>query len=342
MITPRERVLKMFRGERADRPAVQYLYVPVGLYEHGEKLNDLFEKYPGDFERFVRQPIPQPPDGTIDREGRYYEKQTDEWGVTQEYRVFGIMGHAIGFPIKTIGDAAHYSFPPLPDYFINPAQMAEDIAHHKKEYVSLGGGMPGLMQKLWHLRGFENTMMDMHDDSAEFNALMDRLADYERTMVAALVAADVDVICYGDDYGVQEGLMFSKELFRHSIKPRLARIFEPAVKTGKYIHFHSCGRVIDLFDDFKELGVTSLWPQLPVYDMRELADALRFYDFSLAIHTDRAFTMTHGRPTDVKELVLLENEIFKPKDGKAWFYIEVDTGFPFENIRQLVETVFAL
>ena len=51
--------------------------------------------------------------------------------------------------------------------------------------------------------------------------------------------------------------------------------------------------------------------------------------------------MTSGSPAEVSELVGLENEIFKPKDGGSWFYIEADTGFPFENIKTLVEKVFS-
>jgi hypothetical protein len=136
--------------------------------------------------------------------------------------------------------------------------------------------------------------------------------------------------------------MFSKDEFRRKIKPRLARILEPARKAGLHIHFHSCGQVLGLFEEFKDLGIGSLWPQLPVYDMKELKRALDFYGFSIALHTDRAYTMTSGTPEDVRDAVLLENEIFKPKDGGAWFYVEADTGFPFKNIRALVETVFSL
>jgi hypothetical protein len=51
--------------------------------------------------------------------------------------------------------------------------------------------------------------------------------------------------------------------------------------------------------------------------------------------------MTHGTPQDVRELVGLENEIFKLKEGGAWYYVECDTGFPFENLRALVESVFS-
>ena len=341
MMTHRKRVMDMLSKRPVDRPAVQYLYTPVGFYEHGEALNDMYEKYPGDFQQFARHPIPVLPTSAFDGEGRYYERITDEWGATQEYRVYGIMGHAVDFPVKTPEDALNYKLPPFPWHMQNPARYKADVAQAKKDYMVFGH-TGGIMERMWLLCGFENVMMDIADEVPETLMLMDRLTAYFRSHVEAAVAAGVDGIALGDDYGTQSGLLLSKDAFRRVVKPRLAQILAPAREAGLHIHFHSCGLVTELFEDFKDLGIASLWPQLPLYDMYELKRALDYYGFSIAIHTDRAFTMTSGKPEDVRELVLLENEIFRPKDGGAWFFIEADTGFPFENIRVLVETVFGL
>ena len=322
----------MLHHRPVDRPVVEFKYTPVGFYEHGEALNDLFEKHPGDFEAFTRKPIPVPPASAFDADGHYYERITDSWGATEEYRIYGMMGQVTDSPVKSDKDAANLVFPPLP--------AAADC--RAKEDYFVFGGFEGIMQRMWTLRGYENVMMDLAEDTLGFRILMDRLTEYFRIQVEASVAAGVDGIAFGDDYGTQNGLMFSKDVFRRAIKPRLARILEPALKAGLHIHFHSCGWVLDFFDDFKDLGIGSLWPQLPVYDMRELKRALDYYGFSIALHTDRGNIMTLGTPEDVREMVLLENEIFKPKDGGAWFFIEIDNGFHFDNIRALVETVFKL
>jgi len=328
----------MLAHRPVDRCAVQYLYGPVGFYEHGEALNDLYEQYPGDFGPFARQKIPAPPAEAFGADGRYYERITDEWGATMEYRVYGIMGHAVDFPVQTMEDARQYKFPPQPDDLSRPAAYRDKVSRMKQDYFVLAGG-GGLLERMWAIRGFENLMVDLVDEKPEINALMDRLADYFRAQVVAAADAGADGISFGDDYGTQNGLLLSPETFRRVVKPRLAHMMEPAVKKGLHIHFHSCGLVSDLFEDFRDLGIQSLWPQLPLYDMRELKRALDYYGFSLAIHTDRAVTMTSGTAEDVRETVLLENEIFKPKDGGAWFHIEADTGFPLENLRTLVETV---
>ena len=46
--TPRERFLASLRFEAPDKPALEYYYTDVGYAEHGEKLQALYERYPGD------------------------------------------------------------------------------------------------------------------------------------------------------------------------------------------------------------------------------------------------------------------------------------------------------
>jgi hypothetical protein len=52
--------------------------------------------------------------------------------------------------------------------------------------------------------------------------------------------------------------------------------------------------------------------------------------------------MTYGTPRQVRELVLREYEVFRMAEGGAWYYIEADNGFPFENLQALVDTVRSL
>ena len=73
--------------------------------------------------------------------------------------------------------------------------------------------------------------------------------------------------------------------------------------------------------------------------MRDLAGRCRALGLAVAIHTDRANTMTFGTPEQVRELVRREYETFRMWEGGSWFYVEPDNGFPFENIAALVQTI---
>lgn len=56
-MTRRERVHNAMHYKPVDKVPLQYYYTPVGYYEHGDKLNDLFASLPGDFEPFARQSV---------------------------------------------------------------------------------------------------------------------------------------------------------------------------------------------------------------------------------------------------------------------------------------------
>ena len=196
-----------------------------------------------------------------------------------------------------------------------------------------------LFERLLALRGDEDVYCDLAADSPQLNYVADRIAQYARARVEYAVAIGADAVSFGDDYGTERALLFSPQLWRSFFKRRLRYIFEPAVKAGMFVHFHSCGMILPIIPDLREIGVTSFWPQLPAYDMSQLASLCRSLGLAVAVHTDRANTMTFGTPSQVRDLVRREYETFRMGDGGAWFYIEADNGFPFENIEALVNAV---
>lgn len=338
----RQRVKAAIDFKSPDKVPVEYYYCPVGYYEHGEKLNELYMAHPGDFSPFVKKEIPVLGPECFDSDGRYYEKKKDAWGTTWEYRIFGITGIECEYPILNYEDFDTYKLPKNPDFATDENAFkvfSESVKNHQKEYyMNMGAG--GFFEKLIALRPFEDVLCDLLTDDEKIIELMDKIESYYATNIDAMIRAGVDQISFGDDYGTETNLIFSKEIFRTHFKPRYKRLIEPIKKAGINVHFHSCGKVDSLFEDFKEMGVDSVWPQIPAYDMQYLADKLKDLQLAIAIHTDRANTMTFGTPDDVCELVKKEYDIFRPDKGGSWFYVEADNGMPFENIKTLVETIY--
>ena len=341
-MTPRERVAAAMHFRRPDKAPVQYYYCPVGYYEHGDKLNRLYESLPGDFEpwRAVERPVPPP--SAVDGDGRYHEFRRDEFGTLWEYRIFGITGIPCEHPLADISKLGDFRFPapPVPAGEGFERDRAALSLHKQRYYALRGAG--GLLEPLLRLRPDEDLYCDIAEDTAEINELCDRLADYYAAHVEYAVAVGADGVAFGDDYGTERGLLINPARWREFFKPRLARMFAPALKAGLDIHFHSCGNVDAILGDLRELGATSIWPQLPAYDMKALADKCRALGLAVAVHTDRARTMTSGTPAQVRELVLREFETFRMDEGGAWFYVEADNGFPFENLEALVQTIAEL
>ena len=339
-MTGAERVRRAMRYQRVDKVPVQYYYCPVGYYEHGEKLNDLYATLPGDFEPFRRMPIPVIPPECMDENGRYHEFRTDEWGVVWEYRIYGITGIPYRRPLTCPEDLPGYQLPPAPpDEGPEFDAWAGTIRQRKEAGYYTFGDACSLYERLLHLYGDEKVLCDIAEDGEEINDLEDRLAELGRRNVLRAVKAGVDGIAIGDDYGTERGMVMSPARWRTFFKPRLRYMLSPAVEAELDIHCHSCGKITPILEDLKEVGVTSIWPQLPAYNMADLARLCRELGLAVAIHTDRAWTMTFGTPEAVKDLVRREYDTFRMQEGGSWFYVEADNGFPFENIKALVETI---
>ncbi|MCL2478057.1 MAG: hypothetical protein FWF22_01045 [Treponema sp.] len=324
-----ERVRAAMGFRKPDRVPVQYFYCPVGYYEHGEKLNDLYAKLEGDFSPFRRMEIPKLPSSDFESDGSYHSFKRDDWGTLWEYRIYGVWGIPLEYPLADSAKIKSYKTPELP-----PAGL-DDQPHTFYRLAGCGN----FYEKLISLRPEADVLMDIISDEPYIHELADKIIEWDSALVARAISSGADGISFGDDYGSERGLIMSRQLWRSFIFPWLDRLFRPARKAGLDIHFHSCGYIWDLLPDFAELGVSSIWPQLPAYDMAKLAVRCRELKLAIAIHTDRARTMTFGTPLNVRELVLREYETFRLADGGGWFYIEADNGFPFANIEALVRTV---
>lgn len=326
-MTSRERVRAAMHYYAPDRVPVQYYYCPVGYYEHGDKLNNLYAGLKGDFSPHADVPVPVIPSEDMEK-GYYHAFRRDAWGTIWEYRIYGVAGIPYKFPLADEKKIDAFSIPPVPP----PPVFFDDGYYHQY-------GAGSLFERLIELRPEADVLCDMINDEDYIHRLADRITEFNIALVENAVRGGADGIAFGDDYGTERALIMSPALFRSFILPRLRETFVPALKAGLDIHFHSCGYVWDILPDLADIGVTSIWPQLPAYDMNTLASFCRSLGLAVAVHTDRARVMTSGTPGQVRELVLREYETFKLYNGGGWFYIEADNGFPFENIEMLVNTV---
>jgi hypothetical protein len=342
-MAPRERMAAALDFQPVDTVPLVYHPSPRGFYEHGEKLRALFNTLPDDLGTEFTAPLPVPPPGTIGERGEYREFITDEWGVEWECLIFGMMGHPSKQPLDDFAKLRDYTLPAssfdVPGKLERTRQWA---AARKEAGFYTAGWAGGIFERLIALRRYEDVLMDIADDAPEIHELADRVCGYVAKEAAFWVAAGVDAVRFGDDYGTQDSLIFSLDGWRGFFKPRLKRMLAPVKAAGKKALFHSCGQIGAVLGDLKEVGADSIWTQLSVYSQPELGALCREIGLAVEIHIDRAGIMTRGTPEDVSAAVSTAMDAFKPLDGGAWFYIEIDNGFPYDNIVALIESVRAL
>ncbi len=340
-MTGRERVKAALAFRPVDKAPLEYHPCGRGLYEHGEALRGLIKALPGDFEDFSDAPIPKPSPDAVDADGRYHEFQTDGWGVTWEMRIFSMMGHPFRQPLADWAALDSFRCPPHP---LAESGAMERYARHVAEEQEKGhyvkGGGIGFFERMHALRPFEDVLMDIYDNGREINRLADMLMEYEMEELRLACEAGVDGIQFGDDFGTTRAMLMSPEIWRSFFKPRYRRLVRFAKDQGKDVFFHTCGYTEPILPDLREIGVDSMWPQLTAYESADaLAKRLRELHLACAIHIDRAGIMTRGRPEDVTRAVHEAARAFDIWNGGAFFYVETDNDFPFENIRALLDAI---
>ncbi len=333
---PRERVEAALSWRTPDRIPLQVHPSPAGLHEHGSKLLDLMRSCPHDFGDARQVSLPDPPRAEdFDADGRYHALRTDGWGTTWEHRIFGVWGHPIAWPLDDLAALDRWHAPALPPGS-GPAfesALTAAAAHRQCWYLVGDGG--ALFETLRWVRHFELVLMDLADDTPEINRIADIINAYNAGLVRHALSLGCDAVGFGDDLGTQGALMTSPEVFRRFFMPRYRALFSPVQAAGRRVLFHSCGQVTAVLGDLRDAGASAIWPQLPLYDPRELARRCRDLGLAVQLHPDRGDLMQRGTPAQVRDHVLRLLEIFDTAHGGSWLYIEIDPGFPWENVEAL-------
>ncbi|NSW53268.1 MAG: hypothetical protein HPY85_12245 [Anaerolineae bacterium] len=339
---PRNRVLAALNFQPVDRVPLQIHPSPGGLYEHGQKLLDLMKACGDDFGDLADLTLPRIPPEDFDPDGRYHRIHTDDWGTTWEYRLYGVWGHRIGYPLADLSRLNDYQ-PPIPPRLegeaLAQARQAADI--HKQRYPLLCGGL-SLFETLQSLRPFEDVLIEIMQDTPEINRIADLLVEYNLRLVENALAVGTDIITVGDDFGTQANLLLSPRAWRRFFLPRYRTLFAPVITAGKSILFHSCGQVEALLPDLHALGVNAIWPQLPLYNPRHLARTSREYRLAVLLHPDRGELMQRGTPRQVRDAIHRLVDEFDCLSGGSWLYIEIDPGFRWDTVQALFETAMEL
>lgn len=153
----------------------------------------------------------------------------------------------------------------------------------------------------------------------------------------------VDGVYVGDDFGTQNGLVISPDMWRKYIKPRYKKLLSVVKKHNlKYCH-HSCGGVRQIIPDMIEIGFDVLNPVQPLaagMDPTELGEEFG-KDIAFYGGIDEQKTLPNGSVEDVKSEVLQRIKTL----GKFGGYIvapshafQPDT--PIKNVIAVYEAVY--
>ncbi len=348
MKTPRQNVLDLFHRRGIERSELFFSLCPAMVDKFERKFGH--RDYVEEFDFAIRSAeIPLLKQDFSDWKGRFFAgidflpgTTFDIWGVAHESTPESMHMSRMYQPMRDFSTLAEYEAYPYPEF--DPSRLGElrgtiEDLHRRGYFVSQ------LMQctvweNAWYMRGMEAMMVDMlsGDETAAYH--LDRVTDLACRMAEAYAAAGADLIFLGDDIGMQQTIMMSRELYCEWLKPRLAKVVAAAraVRPDILISYHSCGFVEPFIDDLIEAGIDILNPVQPeCMDFAKLhaeyGDRLSFWG---TLGTQTLFP--HGTPEEVYDETLRNLRLAGPKGGLLPTPTHlVEPEVPLENILAYVQ-----
>lgn len=355
-MTHRDRVIAALDHAQTDHPPFQATFTP----EFATRLREYFalpqmktephhrQWYGYDLEILTGQDALQAGVGWFTNYYLKDEPYTDEWGVQWKIAPYdtpfgqGCYTNLLNGPLSDENVNLQAYKAPNPNRPELYSHIERLIKEYKSEYYIIGRIHCTVFESSWALRGFENLLMDFLIDEDFANSLIDISFKYHLEVAKNIARKGVDMIWLGDDYGSQNSLIISPDIWIKFFKPRYARIIEEVKRIDPKIKvaLHSDGCIYDIIPELIDIGLDVLNPiQTECLDPELLK---KKYGANLAFFGGVAVqsTLPYGSGDDIKR----EFEWLKSTLGKngGWLcapthHVQLDT--PIENFMVLSRLV---
>ncbi|MEW6754180.1 MAG: uroporphyrinogen decarboxylase family protein [Candidatus Latescibacterota bacterium] len=337
----RERYVRALTFDGPDRVPVMHCTLRGAWLTHGRALEELYARYPSDVLLSSRTRGPFAFAGS--ERGRWADGAVtwDDWGCGWLWNTAEYMGQAVHHPLADWAALERYRAPDPLTGVAGVAQMVAEVdADGHQHFVLADGGE--VFQRMLFLRGMENLLVDLYEDRPEVYVLRDLVLEVCLKRIACwLATGKVDGILLRDDWGTQQALMVSPEIWRRVYRPAYERLVCRIHEGGAFVSFHSDGMIRQIVPDLVEIGCDEINPQVQVMDLEELG---RSFGGKVCVRADvdRQFALPYGTPDDVRRLVERLFRAFGTHGGGYVGWGEMSSDVPLANGRALLEALYAL
>jgi len=289
---------------------------------------------------------------SAERDGKLWYDLTDEFGVRWSMPdssplYMDITHHPLAG--ASLADVADFPWPRGgdPGRFAGLRERALQL-RRETPYAVISGISGVVYETCWYMRGLERWFMDMLEQPAFCEVMLDRVLRFWLDWFDAFlceVGDLVDVIMLGDDLAGQTGPLFRPQFYRRVVKPRqreLVQFIKP--RTGAKIWYHTCGACRDYIPDLLDNGIDALNPvQISAADMEpeqlkaEFGDRLVFWGGAI----DAQHVLPRADPATVREQVRSNLQALKPGGGYVFNNVHnIQAGVPAENVLAMYDAAY--
>lgn len=204
---------------------------------------------------------------------------------------------------------------PNPDYLDFSSTIGLIDSANSKGMGAVGGMWTSFFHILCDFFGMENYFTKMYTDPGIVEAVTEKVVDFyleanKRCFDA--MAGKLDAFFLGNDFGSQEDLLISPEMFKKFVLPGFRKNIELAKSYGLKVMLHSCGAISKAIPLLIEAGINALHPLQARAKGMEAEKLAREYknDLLFVGGVDTQQLLPFGTPEQVKNEVRRLKKVF--------------------------------
>lgn len=263
------------------------------------------------------------------------EIATDEWGCEWHAAEDGVAGEVKNPPLKEMAEIKYLRAPYEILENADFSKVKEDYSKTDKFLLVWTKVRP--FERMQFLLGSEKLYIELFHASKYLYLLRDKLHDFFMKELELWGKTDVDGILFMDDWGSQNSLLVSPELWRDFFKPLYKDYCDLIHSKNKYAVFHSDGYIEPIFPDLIEIGIDAINSQLFCMNIEEIGKKYRG-KITFWGEIDRQRILPFGTRDEVANAVKRVKEALWTPEGGIIAQCEFGLKDPIENIKAVFET----
>jgi uroporphyrinogen decarboxylase len=174
-------------------------------------------------------------------------------------------------------DVLSHNWPDRSWFDFSPLQEECEL---NSDRVIIGGLWTGILGDSYRLCGLQNFLLNMAMNSDMIQTLITKMTDMYLDLndsVFSVLQGKLDIWFFGNDFGSQESLLFSEQMFCDFFLPGIEKLVSHAHGYGLKVMMHSCGAISQIIPHLIKAGVDIIDPvQVTANDMKSEYLARRF------------------------------------------------------------------
>ena len=222
---------------------------------------------------------------------------TDEWGCVFTNIQPGVIGE-VKKPLVADEEWADADKVHIPEELLSfeVEQVNEECRKHRDLFL-ISPTLARPFEQLQFIRGTVNLYMDLMDPPQAMLHFMEKMHEFYCRLFEKWAETEVDALMFMDDWGSQQDLLISPELWERYFMPMYRDYIDIAHRHGKKIFMHSDGNTIRILPKLIEMGLDAINTQIfciGVEKLRQFRGKITFWG-----EIDRQYLLPYGTREEI-------------------------------------------